>query len=226
MRTVISRAAKAAEDSAVYAGKQDSADTGFIGAVSLWLFGQIDFFGVAAGAGVAAIVAGFRIVRPCAPIGRLVARNPGAVADLLTFVAGERDLLGLAVVEIIDLIVPRPDMVAVLAVKLELDSIRMAVAHLESDIGGKNSRNIAEQEYGRKRAQLRASKNGHGWFPLLRRRPADAFSLSRKPKWGNGDLRAFDAIFGNYFAIMPPKAICSKRSSRNSFRPASGRIQE
>src|SRR5690606_40992400 len=74
------------------------------------------------------LAAGLGIFRTRAPIGRLVAGDPGAVADLLTLVARERDLLGFAVVQQIDLVVAGPDMVAVLAVELDLDGVQIGRA--------------------------------------------------------------------------------------------------
>src|SRR6185295_9501727 len=90
----------------------------------------------AARAGVAAIAALFLVVGADAPVGVLVAVDPGAVADRFTRLAGERDLLGLAVVEIIGLVAARPDMVAILAVELYANGVGMAVVHDEGDVLG------------------------------------------------------------------------------------------
>src|SRR5690606_28454093 len=98
------------------------------------------------------------------------------VADLLTLVAGERDLLGFAVVQQIDLVVAGPDMVAVLAVELDFDGVRMAVLQLEGYIGSRCDRTGAKSKKHGKGGESRALTNGFHGFPLknngLRRVPA------------------------------------------------------
>ena len=69
---------------------------------------EIDLLGLAAAAGVAAIFAFFLVAGADAPIGALVAIDPGAVADRFALIAGNRQRFGLAVVEIEVLAVARP----------------------------------------------------------------------------------------------------------------------
>ncbi|BAB51263.1 mll4659 [Mesorhizobium japonicum MAFF 303099] len=97
---------------------------------------EIDLLGLAAAAGVAAIFAFFLVAGADAPIGALVAIDPGAVADRFALIAGDRQGLGLAVIEIEILAVARPDIVAVLAVELKAHGVGMAVLDGKGDVAG------------------------------------------------------------------------------------------
>src|SRR5262245_32237169 len=99
---------------------------------------QVDLLGIPALACVAAIVAALRLARPDAPIGRLVAGDPGAVADLLVRLAFDGHGLGLAVVEQVDLVIARPDVVAAVAVELDLHRVGVVVVHDEGDLFGQS----------------------------------------------------------------------------------------
>src|SRR5262245_43500380 len=112
-------------------GKRDRGAAAEAAARPLLSRRQLDLLQAVAEANQAAALAILVAVRPDAPGDAVVAVHPGAVADALARGAGDRHGLLLAGLEQPDLVVARPDPVAVLAEHFHRQRIPAAVLHIE-----------------------------------------------------------------------------------------------